>query len=86
MSVTQTARYFWKSGSTLQKSYVLIDRVSAREIATVTYLNTMRKWRWVRKTSVLLHGVQPADGVCKRLNDAKKWVETGLPLDLVGCL
>ena len=81
ISTPQQTRYFWQQRLGGETCYSLIDRVTAREIATVTYVSTMRKWRWSRRTTPLLHGAEPAEGIAKLLVDAKQSVETGLPLD-----
>jgi hypothetical protein len=78
MHATQ-ARYFWDCRQGNDATYVLIDRVSAGEIATIRYLTSVRKWQWSRRTTLLLHGAAPAEGTTKLLADAKSAVQDGLP-------
>jgi len=75
-------RYFWETCPQDRFSYILIDRVSSREVARVTYLATVRKWRWSRNTSRMLHGADPAEGLVRLLGEAQKLVEEGLPKEM----
>ena len=81
-TTTHPTRYFWEPCPQDKFSYVLIDRVSKREVARVTYLTTVRKWRWSRNTTRLLHGADPAEGIVRLLTEAQKLVEEGLPKEM----
>jgi len=75
----RATRYFWQPVEGPETSYSLVDRVSAKSIAVVTYMNSARKWRWSRNTSPLLHGAGSSCGITKLLADAKAAVLADLP-------
>lgn len=79
MTTTKLARYFWSRGGADGSEHLLIDRVTAHPIASITYLESSRRWQWSRSTMALLHGVAPASGRAKLLADAKRNIESGLP-------
>jgi hypothetical protein len=75
-------RYFWDCRPGAGATYVLIDRVTANDVASITYMEGVRRWRWSRRTSLLLHGAIAAEGTSKLLSEAKAAVQAGLPSDM----
>ena len=70
-------RYEWRKPSDLPDRLELIDKVTKQIIAEIVSIG--RKWLWGRKTSLLLHGAIPAEGVAVGLTQAKIRVLDGLP-------
>jgi hypothetical protein len=70
-------RYEWRKPSDLPDRLELIDRVTKYIIAEIVSIG--RTWEWRRKTSLLLHGAGPAEGIAKGLTQAKVQVLDGLP-------
>jgi hypothetical protein len=78
----RVARYFWQQEAGPETCYSLVDRVSSKPVASITYLNSNRKWRWSRHTCQLLHGAGASAGVTRSLADAKAAVVDGLPNEI----
>lgn len=70
-------RYEWRKPSDLPDRLELIDKVANYVIAEIVSMG--RKWQWRRKTSILLHGAPPPEGISPGLTQAKVRVLDGLP-------
>jgi hypothetical protein len=70
-------RYRWVKPSNLPERVELIDEVTKHAIAEIVSVG--REWQWRRKTTALLHGAPPAEGIAKGLTQAKMKVLDGLP-------
>ena len=75
-------RYFWSQGTGEESTYSLIDRISSKEVATIVYLKSVRRWQWSRHTTALLHGAVAVEGTSKLLAEAKRSIEAGLPQEM----
>ena len=62
--------------SDLPERVELIDNTTSQQIAVITNLG--RTWQWQRKTTLLLHGAPPADGLATSLTKAKIKILEGL--------
>jgi hypothetical protein len=67
----------WRKPSDLPERIELIDNVTKLPIAEITSMG--RDYKWTRKTSALLHGAPPAEGIARGLAEAKTHVLDGLP-------
>jgi hypothetical protein len=70
-------RYEWRKPPNSPDRLELIDHATKVPIGEI--VGIQRKWFWYRKTSVLLHGVPPAEGVSRQLSEAKERLLDGLP-------
>ncbi|WP_425615043.1 hypothetical protein NA78x_004931 [Anatilimnocola sp. NA78] len=70
-------RYRWVKPSDLPDRVELIDNLTTLRVAVITDVN--RRWCWKRNTTLLLHGVPPAEGIEASLTQAKIKVLEGLP-------
>jgi hypothetical protein len=70
-------RYEWRKPSDLPAHLELIDTITRHPIGI--FLGLGRKWHWQRRTTVLLHGAPPTEGICGQLNEAKERLLDGLP-------
>jgi hypothetical protein len=77
MTTKTGQRYRWVKPSDLPDRVELIDTGTNHAIAEI--LRVGRMWQWRRKTTLLLHGAPPADGVAKGLTQAKVKVLDGMP-------